>query len=428
MLRDSTRIGYNLELCPSPLITRFAPSPTGSLHLGNARTAFFSHLWARKSGGRFILRIEDTDVERSQQRFRDELMAELRWLGLDWDEGPDVGGPSAPYAQSERGDFYRQLFARSGGRAAGHIACYCTAEELELSRKLAAHGGQAAALCGDLPDLDGGAARGARGARTEADAALRGARRRRDRIHRSRPWAAEILVERYRRFHHPARGWHLGVLLLQCRRRRGDGRDARAARRRSSHQHAAAADAARCAGAAPPRLRPCRACWWARTARRCPSATAAPACRSFASADSCAPRCSIICSAWGIPAMSTAGCRAAEMPAHFRPEHLGRAPARFDESQLMHWQKETLQRMSAAEIRAWLGSQDDSAEFVELVRHNVVLPADAAPWVAVVRGELPPLGRGRAARHRARPGPISSPPPPTRSTSRARISSCSRRY
>src|ERR1700730_1177299 len=118
-----------------PVVTRFAPSPTGSLHLGNARTAFFSCLWARKSGGRFILRIEDTDVERSRPRFREELMAELRWLGLDWDEGPDIGAPSAPYSQAERGDFYRSLFAQLAvnGRA---YPCYCTAEELELSRKL----------------------------------------------------------------------------------------------------------------------------------------------------------------------------------------------------------------------------------------------------------------------------------------------------
>jgi glutamyl-tRNA synthetase len=81
----------------------------------------------------------------------------------------------------------------------------------------------------------------------------------------------------------------------------------------------------------------------------------------------------------------------AGMPAHFLPERLGLAPARFDESQLLHWQKETLQRMSAADIRAWLGS-DDSTEFLELVRHNVVLPPDAAAWAAVVHGELPPLG------------------------------------
>jgi len=81
----------------------------------------------------------------------------------------------------------------------------------------------------------------------------------------------------------------------------------------------------------------------------------------------------------------------ADMPAHFRPEHLGRASARFDESQLMHWQKEALQRMSTAEIRAWLGS-DESPEFIDLVRHNIVLPVDAAPWAAVVHGDLPPLG------------------------------------
>src|SRR5450631_1252676 len=119
----------------APVTTRFAPSPTGALHLGNARTAFFSHLWARKSGGRFVLRIEDTDVERSRMRYRDELVADLRWLGLCWDEGPDVGGPNAPYSQAERGDVYRQMFARL--EADGHTyPCYCTAEELELSRKL----------------------------------------------------------------------------------------------------------------------------------------------------------------------------------------------------------------------------------------------------------------------------------------------------
>ena len=100
-----------------PVITRFAPSPTGSLHLGNARTALFSHLWARKTGGKFILRIEDTDFTRSQDRFRDELMTDMHWLGLDWDEGPDVGGPSAPYRQAERGEFYRELYARLLERA-----------------------------------------------------------------------------------------------------------------------------------------------------------------------------------------------------------------------------------------------------------------------------------------------------------------------
>src|SRR6202046_4252998 len=119
----------------APVVTRFAPSPTGSLHLGNARTALFSHLWARNRGGRFILRIEDTDVERSDARHREALIAELRWLGLDWDEGPEVGGSSAPYLQSERGAWYGELFARL--ESEGHAyPCFCTPEELELARKL----------------------------------------------------------------------------------------------------------------------------------------------------------------------------------------------------------------------------------------------------------------------------------------------------
>jgi len=119
----------------APVVTRFAPSPTGSLHLGNVRTALFSYLWARNSGGRFILRIEDTDVERSEARHRAALIAELRWLGLGWDEGPDVGGPSAPYLQSERGAWYQELFARL--ESEGHAyPCFCTPDELELARKL----------------------------------------------------------------------------------------------------------------------------------------------------------------------------------------------------------------------------------------------------------------------------------------------------
>src|ERR1700688_3253100 len=146
--------------------TRFAPSPTGSLHLGNARTAFFSHLWARKSGGRFILRIEDTDAERSQLRFRDELMAEMRWLGLNWDEGPDIGGPSAPYSQAERGEFYRTLFAQLevNGQA---YPCYCTAEDLELSRKLQRMSGQPPRYAGTCRNLSAAqrAERAARGLR-----------------------------------------------------------------------------------------------------------------------------------------------------------------------------------------------------------------------------------------------------------------------
>src|ERR1700719_4086725 len=148
----------------TPVVTRFAPSPTGSLHLGNARTACFSHLWARKSGGRFILRIEDTDVERSQARFRDELMVDLGWLGLDWDEGPDIGGPSAPYSQSERGEFYAALYAQLEAKGLAY-PCFCTAEELALSRKLQRMAGKPPRYAGTCRHLTAAqrAERGTRG-------------------------------------------------------------------------------------------------------------------------------------------------------------------------------------------------------------------------------------------------------------------------
>jgi glutamyl-tRNA synthetase len=115
---------------------RFAPSPTGNLHIGGARTALFNWLWARRSGGAFILRIEDTDRERSTQAAVHAILDGLRWLGLDWDEGPEVGGPHPPYFQTQRLDLYRAHAERlvAEGKA---YACYCTREELETKRKAA---------------------------------------------------------------------------------------------------------------------------------------------------------------------------------------------------------------------------------------------------------------------------------------------------
>jgi glutamyl/glutaminyl-tRNA synthetase len=92
--------------------TRFAPSPTGYLHVGGARTALFNWLFARRHGGRFILRVEDTDAARNTEAARAAIYDGMRWLGLDWDEGPDIGGPHGPYQQSERGARHREWFER----------------------------------------------------------------------------------------------------------------------------------------------------------------------------------------------------------------------------------------------------------------------------------------------------------------------------
>jgi glutamyl-tRNA synthetase len=371
-----------------PVVTRFAPSPTGSLHLGNARTAFFSYLWARKAGGRFILRIEDTDAERSQRRFHEDLLVDLRWLGLEWDEGPDIGGPSAPYAQAERGDFYRGLFEQLESSAQAY-PCYCTAEELELSRKLQRMAGKPPRYAGTCRNLSGAqrAERAARGLKPSLRFAVPSGQviEFTDAVHGAQRYAAEdigdfiirrddgtaafffcnavddsvmgitqvlrgddhltntprqILILNALRMRVPGYG-HVGLLVgadgaplskrhgstsVQEFRERGFLRDAML-NQLFRLGHASDIDG-----------------WLA------------------------------------LP----------DMPAHFRADHLGRAPARFDDTQLIHWQKETLARLSDAEVHGWLGGSDSPA-FEQLIRHNVVLPSDAVTWRAVVQGALEPF-------------------------------------
>jgi glutamyl-tRNA synthetase len=121
---------------------RFAPSPTGYLHVGGARTALFNWLFARRHGGAFVLRIEDTDAERSSWDMVTGIVDGLRWLGLDWDEGPDVGGPHAPYFQSQRLEKYR---AEAYRLVHGHRAyyCYCSPDEIQRKRADAEDRGEA---------------------------------------------------------------------------------------------------------------------------------------------------------------------------------------------------------------------------------------------------------------------------------------------
>jgi len=357
--------------------------------LGNARTAFFSHLWARKAGGRYILRIEDTDLTRSQTRFRDGLMIDLAWLGLDWDEGPDVGGPAGPYAQSERGAIYRELFARL---ELDHRAypCYCTAAELELSRKLQRMAGKPPRYDGTCRTL------------SAAERADREARGLRPTLRFAVP--ADTLVE-FTDLVHGAQRYQSGDLGDFIIRRedgtaafffcnavddalmgvthvlRGDDHLTNTPRqlmlldalglRRPGYGHVGLL-----VGADGAPLSKRHGSTSVQEFRE----------RGFLSA-------ALLNHLFHLGHASDVQTWLAvhDMPGHFRPEHLGLASARFDEIQLLHWQKETLQRMSVGEIRSWLGSNEPD-EFLELVRHNVVLPADASPWAAVLRGELPGLG------------------------------------
>lgn len=126
---------------------RFAPSPTGPLHIGGARSALFNYLLARRFGGKMVLRIEDTDLERSSRQSEENIIESLKWLGLDWDEGPDVGGEYGPYRQTERLELYTETAQKLIDQGFAY-RCYCSEEELEEQR-------QAFIAKGELPRYSG---------------------------------------------------------------------------------------------------------------------------------------------------------------------------------------------------------------------------------------------------------------------------------
>lgn len=132
--------------------TRFAPSPTGNIHLGNARTALFNALYAYHYHGIFLLRIEDTDKERSREQYSQQLLEDLQWLGLNWQEGPDRGGEHAPYYQSARQPIYAHYYAQLAQQNQVY-PCFCRPQDLSLSRKLQRVAGQAPRYAGTCAHL-----------------------------------------------------------------------------------------------------------------------------------------------------------------------------------------------------------------------------------------------------------------------------------
>lgn len=141
-----------MEKKPSGVRVRFAPSPTGDLHVGNIRTALFDWAYARHTGGTFVFRIEDTDRERVTDQYINAAGETLKWLGLNWDEGPEVGGPHGPYLQSQRLEIYQEWADRflSQGDA---YRCYCSAEELEARREAAKQANRAPGYDGACREL-----------------------------------------------------------------------------------------------------------------------------------------------------------------------------------------------------------------------------------------------------------------------------------
>jgi glutamyl-tRNA synthetase len=137
---------------PEQVRVRFPPSPTGNLHVGNVRSALFNWAFAHHHGGTFVLRIEDTDVARSTEDSYRGVLDSLRWLGLDWDEGPEVGGPHGPYRQSERSDIYVDVVSRLVGAGRAYF-CYCSQQELDERRDRARGEGRTSGYDGHCREL-----------------------------------------------------------------------------------------------------------------------------------------------------------------------------------------------------------------------------------------------------------------------------------
>ncbi len=160
---------------------RMAPSPTGSPHIGNIRTAVFDYLFARHTGGTFILRIEDTDRNRFVEGSLEEMMLALRWLGMQWDEGPEAGGDFGPYFQSERLDIY-QKYAKQLVDEGKAYYCYCTKERLEELRRTQEAAKLPARLRPPLPRSDRRAVCGACARESQPRHSLQDEDRRHDRV------------------------------------------------------------------------------------------------------------------------------------------------------------------------------------------------------------------------------------------------------
>jgi len=383
----------------SAIVTRFAPSPTGALHPGNARTALFSFLLARGAGGRFILRVEDTDRERDSNAFVAAQMADLEWLGISWDAGPGHEDGAGPYRQSERSAIYADLYRRLEQQGSVY-PCYCTPAELEISRKAQAAAGQPPRYAGTCRELDGTAraAREAAGRRPalrfavppdttiEFDDLVRG------------PQA----VEAASLGDFPVRRADGSAVFFFCNAvddalmgvthvLRGDDHLSNTPRQLLLLQ-ALALQTPRYghlpllldAGGAP-------------QSKRRASVTVAELRRQ----GYLAPALGNYLLRLGHHGAPDEWVEPSDFAHHFRADHLGRAPAHFDPVQLDHWQREAVRRLTAPQAADWLAAQFPATwtpaqrvAVAGLLQGNLLLPGDATAWLAVLGGELGPLAPG----------------------------------
>ena len=375
---------------------RFAPSPTGELHLGNARTALFNFLLGRHLGGRFILRIEDTDAERSREIHTAALLQDLHWLGLEWDAGPDREDERGPYRQSQRTALYVRYFELLEHKEAVY-PCFCSPLELEVSRKAQLASGRPPRYAGTCRDLSPDKRAQKRLAGIAPTTRFKVPTGRRiefvDFVHGPQSFLSDdigdFLVRRSDGsaaffFSNAVDDASMGVTEVL----RGEDHLTNTPRqllilesldlRAPVYGHVSLI-----VGADGAPLSKRHGATSVREYREQGYTPQAMANHLF--------RLSHSSSEHGFLTLE-------QMVQAFNPAHLGRAPARFDEPQLRVWQKEAVHRMSVDRARTWLagvlpGTLDETAvlAFILAVLPNLILPEDARAWVDVVFGDLPAL-------------------------------------
>jgi glutamyl-tRNA synthetase len=396
------------------ITTRFAPSPTGELHLGNARTALFSWLFARHHGGRFVLRIEDTDTERSKEAWTSALMDDLAWMGLAWDAGPehpagppppDAGEEKTEYRQSRRGAIYARHSATLDARGLTY-PCYCTPLELELSRKSQLAAGRPPRYAGTCRELSPEAR-----VRKSAQGISPTTRFRvpvgkvvefDDMVHGAQRFATDDIGDFILRradgsaaffFSNAIDDAEMGITHVL----RGEDHLTNTPRqllvlealglRAPTYGHLSLL-----VGADGTPLSKRHGATSVREFRARGYLPAALANHLFRLGHSSGEN--------GVLSLDA-------MARHFTVKHLGRAPARFEETQLNVWQREVAHHLPLEESERWLRDEtpgeidpERRRAFIAAIRPNVLLPRDVARWRDVVFGPSPTLDAEALARVR----------------------------
>jgi glutamyl-tRNA synthetase len=389
-------------IAAAPPVTRFAPSPTGELHLGNARTALFNLLLARHAGGRLLLRIEDTDAERSLEAHAKALLAELRWLGIDWDAGPDREDERGPYRQSQRGALYARHLRQLEQQGAVY-RCFCTPEELELARRAQLAAGRPpryAGTCRDLPAAERARRQAAGGSASLRFRVPQGQRLEfTDFVHGPQSFLSDDIGDFIVRradgsaaflFSNAVDDASMGVSHVL----RGEDHLT------NTPRQLLILESLRLAAPAYGHVALIVAADGAPLSKRHGAVSVREYRERGYLPQALVNHLFRLGHATPLHGLATL----AEMAAAFDAAHLGRAPARFDEQQLSVWQREAVRGLSPEAASRWLAPLLPPAlpaaaaqALAAALLPNLTLPEDARPWIEIVFGGPPALTPSAAA-------------------------------